>query len=98
MCCGLLDLVRTRAVSLSRLVDALTRAPADAASKAAEFFAAGDARPFFLVFAFHDPHRAPGGFANNANDSPAKIDPAKVHVPDFLPDTPQVRADLADYY
>jgi arylsulfatase A-like enzyme len=50
-------------------------------------------RPFFLQVGFRDPHRPyrPGAF------SPAH-DPAKVQVPSFLPDTPEVRADLAAYY
>ncbi len=50
-------------------------------------------RPFFLQFGSTDPHRryVPGAF-NPPHD------PAKVLVPDFLPDTPEIRQDLAHYY
>jgi arylsulfatase A-like enzyme len=50
-------------------------------------------RPFYLHIGFHDPHRPywPGTLAPS-------FDPKKVVVPDFLPDTPQVRRDLARYY
>jgi arylsulfatase A-like enzyme len=50
-------------------------------------------RPFFLWFGCRDPHReyGPGAF-----DPPH--DPADVIVPGYLPDTPQVRQDLAYYY
>jgi uncharacterized sulfatase len=50
-------------------------------------------QPFCFWFGGHEPHRgfAPGiGKANG-------IDPAKVHVPAFLPDSPEVRSDLADF-
>jgi len=50
-------------------------------------------RPFFLWLASFDPHRdyEPGTLA-----SPHK--PEDVSVPPFLPDTPEVRGDLAQYY
>src|SRR5262249_23538308 len=58
-------------------------------------------RPFFLVHAFSDPHRAARGFGNEkfARD-PAEVryDPGKVVVPYHLPDTPEVRKELAEYY
>jgi arylsulfatase A-like enzyme len=49
-------------------------------------------RPFFLWVGFEDPHRpyAPGAAA-------APHDPASVRVPDFLPDTAEVRRDLTSY-
>jgi len=49
-------------------------------------------RPFFLHVGFTDPHRPyrPGAF------SPPH-DPAKVRVPRFLPDVPEVRQDVAHY-
>lgn len=49
-------------------------------------------RPFFLHVGFIDPHRP---YPGNAFDPPT--DPAKVPVPHWLPDTPEVRKDLADY-
>jgi arylsulfatase A-like enzyme len=56
------------------------------------FDAAPRQRPFFLHVGFTDPHRPyqPGAF------SPPH-DPAKVRVPGFLPDRPEIRADLANY-
>ena len=50
-------------------------------------------KPFFLHIGYHQPHRAfrPGRF-----DPPH--DPAKVVVPAYLPDIPEVRKELAWYY
>ena len=70
------------------------------AKQAGEFFAKDD-RPFFVVAAFHDPHRAGKGFANDPTYPDVKkteYDPQAVRVPEFLPDDPQVRRDLAEYY
>lgn len=57
------------------------------------FEEAPDDRPFYLWFGSEDPHRpyGPGAF-----DPPH--DPDDVHVPGYLPDTPEVRQDLAYYY
>jgi len=58
-------------------------------------------RPFFLLVGFNDPHRAAKGFANDKQfrDVPVvKYDPKDVVVPYHLPDKPEVREDLADYY
>lgn len=71
------------------------------ARAAGEFMAAQDERPFFLLFGFHEPHRAKMGFGNEAKlaAKPTRAyEPADVKVPPFLPDTPAVRADVADYY
>jgi N-sulfoglucosamine sulfohydrolase len=70
------------------------------ARQAGEFFAK-DEKPFFVVAAFHDPHRAGKGFANEQTYPGVKrteYDPQAVRVPVFLPDDPKVREDLADYY
>lgn len=60
-----------------------------------------DTRPFLLVVGFSDPHRAARGFGN-ARQYPGvtgdHYDPARVKLPYFLPDHPEVRRDLADYY
>jgi len=50
-------------------------------------------KPYFLQFGSTDPHRPyrPGAIAE-------PHDPAKVIVPPYLPDTPDVRKDLAIYY
>lgn len=50
-------------------------------------------KPFFLHVGFTDPHRP---YRKGAFSPPH--DPAKVMVPDFLPDTPKVREDIALYY
>jgi arylsulfatase A-like enzyme len=51
-------------------------------------------KPFCFWFGSHDPHRA------YAKDSGRKagLDPAAVKVPPFLPDVPEVRGDILDYY
>jgi arylsulfatase A-like enzyme len=50
-------------------------------------------RPFWFQVGFTDPHRPykPGAFQ-------PPHDPARVQIPPFLPDTPEVRTDLAHYY
>ena len=50
-------------------------------------------KPFFLWLAAVDPHR---GYSPNAIREPHK--PADALVPPYLPDTPEVRQDLALYY
>jgi arylsulfatase A-like enzyme len=49
--------------------------------------------PFFLWFGSQDPHRP---YFKGAFEPPHS--PSAVHVPDFLPDTEEVRKDLARYY
>ncbi|MFQ5865561.1 MAG: sulfatase [bacterium] len=83
------------------------------AEKAGEFFNQDKEKPFFLLIGYSDPHRSAqgmsemrnvenfSGFGNDKNYpgiKPTKYDPADVHVPDFLPDTPEVREELADQY
>ncbi|MEX0938500.1 MAG: sulfatase [Pirellulales bacterium] len=77
------------------------------AQNAREFIAEDDERPFFLYFCTSDPHRGggPGGFANFNNRpghypgvTPVHYDPADVVVPPWLPDQPEVRRELAEYY
>jgi arylsulfatase A-like enzyme len=50
-------------------------------------------KPFFLHVGFTDPHRP---YKAGAFSPPH--DPSKVRVPAFLPDTPEVRQDLAHYH
>lgn len=50
-------------------------------------------RPFFLHVGFTEPHRP---YRRGVFSPPH--DPAKVRVPAFLPDLPEVREDLAMYY
>lgn len=66
----------------------------DAKTSFEKFFdAAPSGKPFFLHVGFTDPHRPykPGAF------QPAH-DPAKVQIPKWLPDTKDIRQDIADYY
>ena len=78
-----------------------SRSPADLAAAARTFLNDNTDRPFYLHVGFSDPHRAGQGFANDKEwrGVPAvKYRPEDVVVPDFLPDIPEVRADLAEYY
>jgi N-sulfoglucosamine sulfohydrolase len=68
------------------------------AKQARDFLAKNEQRPFFLYYAFHDPHRAGKGFGNEKEPADLRYDPDKVIVPYHLPDTPEVRKDLAEYY
>ena len=75
------------------------RDPEAMAERVGQFIAKDD-KPFFVVVGFTDPHRAGEGFANKQwglPDGSDRVDPAKVEVPPFLPDRPDVRGDLADY-
>ncbi len=49
--------------------------------------------PFFLAFGFTEPHRP---YQENIIPDPHR--PLDVNVPPFLPDLPEVRKDLAQYY
>ena len=82
------------ALSGNRDVDAMSR-------ETGKFLASAADRPFFLVVGFSDPHRAQAGFANARtyrNTPKRTYDPASVNVPPHLPDWPEIRRDLADYY
>ncbi|MCA9041189.1 MAG: sulfatase [Planctomycetaceae bacterium] len=66
-----------------------------------------DERPFFLYFCTSDPHRGggPDGFSNFNNKpdyypgvTPVKYSPEEVIVPDWLPDTPECRQELSEFY
>lgn len=81
------------------------RSPVEMAEAARDFIDAD--KPFFLYYATNDPHRAaphtgvnsfgniPGGYEGAP---PEEYDPSKVLVPDFLPDLPETRAEIAQYY
>jgi N-sulfoglucosamine sulfohydrolase len=63
-------------------------------------FIRGVDRPFFVTVAYSDPHRAPVNYGNRAwpRVEPVRYDPARVPLPSHLPDLPEVRRDLAEYY
>jgi len=82
------------------------------AEQCREVIAAYDPRPFFLYFCPADPHRSgqvaaelpgkPDRFGNRPKGYPGvkevSYDPKDVIVPPFLPDSPECRAELAQYY
>ncbi|MCH9021586.1 MAG: sulfatase [Planctomycetes bacterium] len=65
-------------------------------------------RPFFLMANSHDPHRPFHGSAQEARSfknalsdipPPSRVyQPDEISVPDFLPDLPEVRKEIAQYY
>ncbi len=52
-----------------------------------------DDQPFCFWFGGHEPHRS---FQPGIGESQG-IDPSEVHLPKFLPDSPEVRSDVADF-
>ena len=71
------------------------------ARAARDFWAAHSDQPFYMHVGFSDPHRAGRGFGNERpySDVPeTPYSPDDVVVPPYLPDVPDVRADLAEYY
>jgi N-sulfoglucosamine sulfohydrolase len=62
------------------------------------FLSQKDARPFFLTVGFIDPHRdaTRGGFGDPAGPDPV-FACEDVTIPDWLPDLPAVRQELAAY-
>ena len=81
--------------------DVQTLSARDLARGATEFLTqVGDA-PFYLHVAPTYPHRHEQGFgADQCTDEfdDVTYDPAEIRVPDWLPDEPEVRQDLANYY
>jgi len=67
-------------------------APSRMADACKPFIAAKDAGPFFLYFCTTEPHRP---FRREGSDP---VDPNDVIVPPYLPDTPECRQELAEYY
>ncbi|HUG94033.1 MAG TPA: sulfatase [Planctomycetaceae bacterium] len=77
------------------------------AQNAKAWIAQDDDRPFFLYFCTSDPHRGggPGGFANHNDNpefypgvTPVRFQPDEIDVPSWLPDLPEVRRELAEFY
>lgn len=87
------------------------RSPVQMADNCKGFIASDNAKPFFLYFCTSDPHRGggkakdlphqPDRFGNRDQGYPGikevKYDPEDVIVPDYLPDIPECRAELAQY-
>jgi N-sulfoglucosamine sulfohydrolase len=71
------------------------------AAEAKKFLEASGDKPYFLLVGFTDPHRAKRGFdsANPLKGVPTfTFDPKSLPLPYHIPDQPDARADLADYY
>ena len=66
--------------------------PRQMADTCRPIIAAEDRRPFFLYFCTTEPHRP---FHREGSDP---VDPKDVIVPPYLPDTPECREELAEYY
>jgi len=89
-----------------------TRSPVEMADNCRDFISSSSENPFFLYYCTSDPHRSgdysddeigANLFGNLPNSSypginEVKYKPEDVIVPDFLPDTPECRAELAQYY
>ncbi len=90
-----------------------SRSPVQMAENCGDFVRRNDGRPFFLYFCMSDPHRSgdvaeelpgkPDWFGNKAEGGypgikEVRYDPKDVIVPPFLPDIPECRAELAQYY
>jgi N-sulfoglucosamine sulfohydrolase len=76
--------------------------PAQAA-RAEQFIRDGGDRPFLVALCTHDPHPSdrPAGVRWKNRDRllpPRRLDPAEVVVHPYLPDRPDVRESLAEYY
>jgi N-sulfoglucosamine sulfohydrolase len=90
-----------------------SRSPVQMADNCRDFIKGDDDKPFFLYYCTSDPHRG-GGTANELPGKPdrfgnkptgaypgvdeVRYDPDDVVVPPFLPDLPECRAELAQYY
>lgn len=70
------------------------------AQAAKRFIQASAGKPWYLHVGFGDPHRATVGFGNQRHPgvTPNHFDPARVSVPSFLPDNPDTRREIAEYY
>ena len=84
-----------------------SRNPVAMAENARKWITRNDDRPFFLYFCTSDPHRGPGpgNFANfNDRENPYPetkrniFKPEQMIVPPWLPNTPEVKQELAEYY
>jgi N-sulfoglucosamine sulfohydrolase len=86
---------------LTKIPKGGARNVAGMAQQARDFLREANKRPFFLVYGFVDPHRSKEGFGNELfpkDPDEVRYDPKKVLVPPHLPDRPEVRLELAEYY
>jgi len=67
------------------------KSPEEMADKCKDFIAADDDNPFFLYFCTSEPHRP------FRREDATPVSPDDVEVPDYLPDIPECREELAQY-
>lgn len=108
-CAGKLHVEPESVYRFDAKIDADSRNPVEMAEHSRSFIAGNDS-PFFLYFCPYDPHRGrpfttwpePNPFGNRPEGYPGVrtevYDPRDVIVPSFLTDTPECRAELAQYY
>ncbi len=53
-------------------------------------------KPFFAIFNLTQTHES--SLFPNKNQGPTRLDPAKLAVPPYLPDLPEIRSDFARYH
>lgn len=94
------------------ILDGHCRSPVEMADACKQVLSSKDRSPFFLYFCTCDPHRGegkvesdpykPDRFGNREEGWPGIVpvhyQSGEVIVPDFLPDLPATRAELAQYY
>jgi N-sulfoglucosamine sulfohydrolase len=69
--------------------------------RAEDFIREGGDKPFLIALCTHDPHPQEKSAEERQKlkpPTPRTIDPRTLHVPSFLPDRPDVRDSLAEYY
>ncbi len=76
---------------------AAMKAAWDESSNKAHWRTRPDGKPFFAVFNIGDSHES-RLFPNRWKNRKLKTDPARVKLPAYLPDLPELRRDLARYY
>ncbi len=67
------------------------KSPEEMAAKCRDFIASDDEQPFFLFFCTSEPHRP------FRREDATPVSPDEVEVPDYLPDIPECREELAQY-
>ncbi|MFY0652614.1 MAG: sulfatase [Cyclobacteriaceae bacterium] len=95
-----------------KVFNASGRNPVAMADSIQAFVEREDGKPFFLYYCTNDPHRGggdvednpykPNAFGNKKNGYEGveqfRISPEEVIVPSYLPDLPETRAELVEYY
>lgn len=91
-CAGKFHVAPEETYHFETYVERKGTSPAGMADTCRDLIAAEDARPFFLYFCTTEPHRP---FHRDGSDP---VSPGDVIVPPYLPDTPECREELAQYY